>query len=252
MKCIIINRFRAQGSERRKDQDLSSFFVPRRKKLDDEVARLRKACLKAKFTAWDNRLNLWNYHELTLLDGALDSKLQVATSRVLKIKADHYLMFGSTSKFIDEEGSSSNNFKSSLKASTLANACHQKNMELEFHEQGQLAFVNPSDQTLPQMLPFNLNSLNSPMLMMANGGDKGFLGSYYPSAANLMMNDRPRAYPISYSGLSRQLSAGLPNVSSRMHNPQLSEFCDINEFEMRNKKDTVKHESRSIKSSILQ
>ncbi|KAG8636282.1 uncharacterized protein LOC110602973 [Manihot esculenta] len=161
-------------------------------------------------------------------------------------------MFGSTSKFIDEEVSSSNNFKSSLNASTLANACHQKNMELEFHEQGQLAFVNPSDQTLPQMLPFNLNSLNSPMLMMANGVDKGFLGSYYPSAANLMMNYRPRGCPISYSGLSRQLSAGLPNVSSRMHNPQLSEFCDINEFEMRNKKDSVKHESRSIKSSILQ
>ncbi|KAJ9167812.1 hypothetical protein P3X46_019405 [Hevea brasiliensis] len=203
----IINRFLSMGNERRKNQDLSGFFVARQKKLDDEIAKLRKACLKAKFPTWDNRLNLWQYHELTLLDGVLGSKLEIATSRVLKSKGDNYLMFGS----IDEGGSSNNkSFKSSSMASTFANALRQKNMEFEVLEQEPLSFVNLSHQTLPQMPPFNLDSLNSPMLMMMKmtngegisqfGGECSSKRSWSPFKAptNAMMMNNPGDHPVRY------------------------------------------------------
>ncbi|KAF2304860.1 hypothetical protein GH714_039194 [Hevea brasiliensis] len=252
----IINRYRSQDKERRKNQDLSSFFVARQKKLDDEIAKMRKACLKAKFPAWDNRLNLLQSSELNVLAGVLDSKLEVATSMVLNSKGDHFLMFGSRPEIIEGGYSSDNNYKSSSLASTFANALQQKKMELEVFKPEPLTFVNASDQNLPQMLPFNVNPLNSPMLMMANGDNyfSQFVGECssskrspwspvkapaysfdHPAANVMMMNNNPWAHSGSYCGLSRQ--SVLPsNVSSHVHIPQFSDIFDINEFEMKNKK----------------
>lgn len=263
----IINRYRSQEKEGRKNQDLSSFFVARQKKLDDEIAKLRKACLKAKFPTWDNRLSLLQSSELDILSRVLDSKLEVATSRILNVRGGC---------------STINNYKSSSMASTFANALQQKNMELEvFKKQEPLSFVKPS-QNLPQMLPLYVNPLNNPvlmMMMMANGEDyynqfvgecssssskrlswspvKAPAGSFDHQACDkvMMVNNNSRAHPVSYCGLSSQplLSA---NVSSHMQipHPQFNGLSDINEFEIRNKEKTVKDMNleASIKERSLQ
>ncbi|KAB5520161.1 hypothetical protein DKX38_024480 [Salix brachista] len=215
----IINRFRSEGADRKKTQDLSYFFEARKKKVDDEIAKLRKACMEAKFPAWDNRLNLLSLEQLRELAGIFESKLDVARGWLLKLKGNPFSMEDSNSG-INAAGSISN--KSSLMAcGNLANAFLPKNIEFEGLNQQPLpcakpvdmplATYYPSDQ-LQQMLPFNGDPINSPMLMlMMNREDFGQFGglsssttlkstvqyNYDPTTeliGNMMMFNNPRAH----------------------------------------------------------
>lgn len=241
----IINRFRSEGADRKKTQDLSYFFEARKKKVDDEIAKLRKACMEAKFPAWDNRLNLLSLDQLRELAGIFESKLDVARGWLLKLKGNPFSMEDS---------------KSSLMAcGNLANAFLPKNIEFEgLNQQQPLPCAFQSDQ-LQQMLPFNGDPINSPMLMlMMNHEDFGQFGglsssstmkstvqyNYDPTAemiGNMMMFNNPRAHSVSYHGPSRQpvfpyrQGPMVQNVSSQLCIPQFSYFSDANEFEMSRK-----------------
>ncbi|KDP33669.1 hypothetical protein JCGZ_07240 [Jatropha curcas] len=240
----IIDRYKSHGNDRKKSQDLSHFFETRKRKLDDEITKMHRACLEAKFPTWDNRLNSSELEELCLLHTVLQSKLETAMSRILKIKGDNYLMIGEDSKSVNIiQGSSSNNNinnRYNSMASTFANALQQKCTELQ----------QPFDHH--QVLPFNVNPLNSPMMMMmmmkANGTDLSQFGAQEAdqTAGNMVILNNHNGgipHPVSYCGEMRQLSllgsgqgSIMPNVSSQMQVPQFSEFCDTNEFEMKNMK----------------
>lgn len=275
----IINRFRSKGTERKRTQDLSDFFVGRKKKVDDEIAKVRKAYLEAKFPVWDNRLNLLSVDQLRVLGGIFDSKLEEAKSRVLKLRGNQYLMENSKSVI---KGGSINN-KPILMGSTFANALLHKNIELDLlNNQQPLSCLKQLDMQLPtyypsdqafqqQILPFNVSPINSPLtcspinspmlMMMMNGEDFSQFGGtcsskiarsplkapvYYncdqatEMLGNVMFNN-PRAHPTNFYGPSRQPMLAYrqgpvrPNVSSQIRIPQLSDFCDVNEFEMNNK-----------------
>ncbi|KAH8520662.1 hypothetical protein H0E87_001925 [Populus deltoides] len=258
----IINRFRSEGTDRKKTQDLSYFFEARKKKLDDEIAKLRKACLEAKFPAWDNRLNLLSLEQLRVLAGVFESKLDVARGWILKLKGNPFLMEDSKSG-INAAGSISDK-SSFLASSTLANALLPKNIELEALNQQPFSCAKPIDMPLATcypshqlqpMLPFNVNPINSPMLMMMNHEDFGQFGglsssstikstvqyNYDPATemiGNMMFNNPSWELSASYHGPSRQpifpymQGPMTQNVSSQLCIPQFSYFFDVNELEM--------------------
>ncbi|KAJ6778011.1 hypothetical protein OIU74_001906 [Salix koriyanagi] len=159
--------------------------------------------------------------------------------------------------------------KSSLMAcGNLASAFLPKNIEFEGLNQQPLPCAKPVDMALAtyypsdqlqQMLPFNGDPINSPMLMlMMNHEDFGQFGglsssstikstvqyNYDPTAemiGNMMMFNNPRAHSVSYHGPSRQpvfpyrQGPMVQNVSSQLCIPQFSYFSDANEFEMSRK-----------------
>jgi hypothetical protein len=104
-----------------KTQDLSYFLKAQEKKLDDDIAKLRKVTIISTF-----------YHSTNLgsLQRVFEAKLNVARGRVLKLKGNHPFLLEDSKSGINVAGSISN--KSSLMAfSTFANALLQKNIELE-------------------------------------------------------------------------------------------------------------------------
>ncbi|XP_002514306.2 floral homeotic protein PISTILLATA [Ricinus communis] len=265
----IINRYRSQDNDRKRNQDLSHFFIARKKKIDEDIAKMRKAHMEAKYPAWDNRINLLQLHELSVLASVLQSKIEVATARVMKIRgeSDHYFMVDSKSGII-HGGPISHNIRPNPMAATFANALVPKSLELEAFNNKQQPFYCTSQFDHPtsshnQMLPaLNVNNpTNSSTLMtmmMANGDDLNqFSGecsseracsiikdvtyfdpptTHHQLVGNMMIS--PRAHPVSSSGLNRQLpmlpyrqdSAQMPNASShQLRTPPFSEFCDFNE-----------------------
>ncbi|KAF9665333.1 hypothetical protein SADUNF_Sadunf16G0111900 [Salix dunnii] len=219
----IINRFRSEGTDRKKTQDLSYFFEARKKKVDDEIAKLRKACMEAKFPAWDNRLNLLSLEQLRELAGVFESKLDVARGWLLKLKGNPFLMEDSKSG-INAAGFISN--KSSLMACGTIEFEGLKQQPLACAKpiDMPLATCYPSDQ-LQQMLPFNVHYNYDPTTEMIG---------------NMMFNI-PRPHSVSYHGPSRQpvfpyrQGPMMQNASSQLCIPQFSYFSDVNEFEMSRK-----------------
>ncbi|CAK7332063.1 unnamed protein product [Dovyalis caffra] len=249
----IINRFRSEGTDRKKTQDLSHFFEARKKRLDDEIVKLRKACVEAKFPAWDNRLNFLSVDQLRVLAGVFEAKLDIAKGRIMKLKGNPFLMEDSKSG-ITAAGSISN--KSSLMVSSnFTNALLPQNIELEALNQQPLSYAKSIDMPLAtyyssdqlQQMP-----INGPMLLMMNHEDFGQFGgissnntvrstvhyNYDPATemiGNTMFNN-PRAHSVSYYGPSRQPNFSywqnpmMQNVPSQMRFPQLSDFYDVHEF----------------------
>jgi hypothetical protein len=85
-----------------------SFFEARKKKLDDDIAKLRKACMGAKFPAWDNRLNFLSLDQLRVLAGVFEAKLNAARGRILKLKGNHLFLLENSKSAINAAGSISN------------------------------------------------------------------------------------------------------------------------------------------------
>jgi hypothetical protein len=218
--------------------------------------------MEAKFPAWDNRLNLLSLEQLRVLAGVFESKLDVARGWIMKLKGNPFLMEDSKSG-INAAGSISDK-SSFLASSTLANALLPKNIELEALNHQPFSCAKPIDMPLAtcypshqlqQMLPFNVNPINSPMLMMMNHEDFGQFGglsssstikstvqyNYDPATemiGNMMFNNPGWELSASYHGPSRQpifpyrQGPMTQNVSSQLCIPQFSYFFDVNELEM--------------------
>jgi len=76
--------------------------------LDDDIAKLRKACMGAKFPAWDNRLNFLSLDQLRVLAGVFEAKLNAARGRILKLKGNHLFLLENSKSGINAAGSISN------------------------------------------------------------------------------------------------------------------------------------------------
>ncbi|KAJ4836366.1 hypothetical protein Tsubulata_039589 [Turnera subulata] len=221
----IINRYRTEGTERKKTQDLSDIFVNRKKRVSDEIAKVRKAYLEAKFPGWDNRLNSLPAEQLKALDSVVDEKIEAAKNRVLQLKGSQLLLeenrlaaIGST----NHPGSGRD--RANTIASTFANARRQKSVELEIlnHQQQPFSCMKPLefhnlpsyyalDQVLhgQQMLPYIVNHVNNPYYTrLLTGGEDfsqfgGVYGGNYPvfdPAIDMLgnttnNNNFPRAQP---------------------------------------------------------
>ncbi|KAJ4833425.1 hypothetical protein Tsubulata_034352 [Turnera subulata] len=199
----IINRYRTEGTERKKTQGLPDFFVNRKKKVSDDIAKVRKAYLEAKFPGWDNRLNSLPPEQLKVLDNALDDKIEAAKNRVLQLKGSQLIMEENRLAAIGSANhSGSGRDWANAMASTFANARRQKSAELEIlnHQQQQQPFSYmkplelhnlPSyyalDQVLhgQQMVPYIVNHVNNPYTRLLTGGEDfgqfgGVYGGNYP------------------------------------------------------------------------
>ncbi|XP_055960854.1 agamous-like MADS-box protein AGL82 [Mercurialis annua] len=260
----IIRRYRDQSNDRKKIQDLSDFFVTRKRKIADDVSRTRKAIKGAQYPSWDARLDLLQFRELCLLVGALDSRIKCTTASILKKR-------GESNNFLGH-------FQVNPMASTFANALVQKNFELEaynnnvcmnqynHHRLHDRSSLSLHDQILPGVLDVNpLNSSPSMWMMMMGNDGNGSGGGESSSirACNVVKEEQQRStyfdQPVtsqnqnmmvggnmtvfdsaSYGGLDRQHLPMLPysqqdSMLIPNHLPALpfSDFCNMDEFDMR-------------------
>ncbi|KAJ4824917.1 hypothetical protein Tsubulata_032053 [Turnera subulata] len=226
----IINRYRDKGSSirMRKTQNLSDYFAARKQKVVDEVARLRKAKMEARFPRWHAHFDLLSVQQLKALDYVLDVKLGLAERRLLEMKCKR-------NQFLMDE---------------IASASATGNIGAPiFPHLG----PTPSNYDHKMMVPFNANPTFNPMMMMqVNGTDSTqFAGmtsninnvpcspikdpaSYYPMAPlgeNALFNFAAGAYTMSYGGPSLPLLPyGQPPMSLSVF-PQFSETCEVKGFE---------------------
>ncbi|GAV90879.1 SRF-TF domain-containing protein [Cephalotus follicularis] len=78
----IINKFKAKGTYRKLPRNLSEFFYSGKKKVDDKIAKLRKANKEARFPTWDTHCDALSFDQLNFLDATLKTKIQIAKSKV--------------------------------------------------------------------------------------------------------------------------------------------------------------------------
>ncbi|KAG4212021.1 hypothetical protein ERO13_A02G137901v2 [Gossypium hirsutum] len=67
---------------KRKCFNVLDFCAIRRKKLDDEICKLRKANTEAKFSVWDDNINSFSVNQLSALLSRLDSNLETARKMI--------------------------------------------------------------------------------------------------------------------------------------------------------------------------
>ncbi|KAJ6956627.1 floral homeotic protein AGAMOUS-like [Populus alba x Populus x berolinensis] len=90
VRCII-NRYKGSDQPRRCYQ-VSDYFADKKKQIDSELARLHKQVIKAKYPAWDDRLNRLYADQLRVLVGHLDVKIDLADKKLGSFNANQYAM----------------------------------------------------------------------------------------------------------------------------------------------------------------
>ncbi|XP_061956768.1 agamous-like MADS-box protein AGL62 [Populus nigra] len=90
VRCII-NRYKGSDQPRRCYQ-VSDYFADKKKQIDSELARLHKQIIKAKYPAWDDRLNSLYAGQLRVLVGHLNAKIDLADKKLGSFNANQYVM----------------------------------------------------------------------------------------------------------------------------------------------------------------
>ncbi|KAH8492725.1 hypothetical protein H0E87_022093 [Populus deltoides] len=90
VRCII-NRYKGSDQPRRCYQ-VSDYFADKKKQIDSELARLHKQIIKAKYPAWDDRLNSLYADQLRVLVGHLDAKIDLADKKLGSFNTNQYVM----------------------------------------------------------------------------------------------------------------------------------------------------------------
>ncbi|KAG6753313.1 hypothetical protein POTOM_043367 [Populus tomentosa] len=90
VRCII-NRYKGSDQPRRCYQ-VSDYLADKKKQIDSELARLHKRIVKAKYPAWDDRLNSLYTDHLRVLVGHLDAKIDLADKKLGSFNSNLYVM----------------------------------------------------------------------------------------------------------------------------------------------------------------
>lgn len=90
VRCII-NRYKGSDQPRRCYQ-VSDYFADKKKQIDSELARLHRQIIKAKYPAWDDRLNSLYADQLRVLAGQLDAKIDLADKKLGSFNVNQYAM----------------------------------------------------------------------------------------------------------------------------------------------------------------
>lgn len=239
-----------------KSQNMYTFFADRKRKVDEQIAKTRKANYESKFSGGLDDLNQFSMDQLQAILAMFDYNLDVATRKLTILKGNQILIDDSKSELL----------VSGCSIST-AQFLFQKTMEVDvFNRQMPISSsvymqppYYPSDHhhhQAFQMAPFDFN----PMMVMANGGDQMGNSPYIPrhldpmaamiDNTSLMMNN-PRPALQFFGSTSSQPYMQfpvLPSISSQIHGSQLNDFYgDINNSEFRHKSQTsCKYEYGSL------
>ncbi|XVE87400.1 hypothetical protein DITRI_Ditri18aG0114500 [Diplodiscus trichospermus] len=85
----IIEKFRSSEVQK-KIFSLSNFFNIRKRQVDDKVAQVRKANLKAKFPTWDDRIDNFSPEQIASFLTKLDSNIEVVKRKIMLMKGDDH------------------------------------------------------------------------------------------------------------------------------------------------------------------
>ncbi|WRX09207.1 Transcription factor [Theobroma cacao] len=226
----VINKYKGKPLDvrERKCFNVFDFFAIRQKKLDDEICKLRKANIDAKFSTWDDRINNFSINQIWALLARFDSNLEAASKKIKMIKGNHQCLIEDSKSGILTGPST----QARLNHSNQARPClFQKNLDLEVTSRQQpMSGLKPFDMNIVpsfypfvsgealQMQPFNVNPIDNSMMLSTNGSDftqvDGESSSsitysslspqacYDPSASmldNVMFNN-PWGFPICFYG----------------------------------------------------
>ncbi|XWS27572.1 hypothetical protein CRYUN_Cryun26dG0127600 [Craigia yunnanensis] len=202
----VINKYMEKPLDvrERKCFNVFDFFSTRQKKLDDEICKLRKANIDAKFSPWDDRINNFSVNEICALLARLDSNLEAAKKKIKMIKGKHqFLIEDSKSGIIAGPGTPV--IQPRLNLPNQPRAClFQKNCDLEVTSwQQPMSGLKPFDMNVPsyypfgsskalQMQPFNLNPIDNSMTVLSKNG------------SDFTQVDGESSSSITYSSLSPQ------------------------------------------------
>ncbi|KAF9618665.1 hypothetical protein IFM89_002360 [Coptis chinensis] len=92
----IINQFRHHGKDdrRKRSLGLTDFFEVQKKKMEDELTKLRKKNNETNHSTWDDRINEMGEDQLKQLLVTLDSKIQKIDFKMEMMSADQMTLEG--------------------------------------------------------------------------------------------------------------------------------------------------------------
>ncbi|KAF5748198.1 agamous-like MADS-box protein AGL19 [Tripterygium wilfordii] len=252
----IIDKYRSVEDEDlrgKKTQDLSDFFDIRRKKVEDEIAKLQLANMESKFPKWDDRLDRYSLDHLRVLEAVFEAKLEAANSRLLMLKSENL--------FIEDYN----------RPRTLLGGSNNLQLSLIRPPQQQsiVPYVKPLDLQLPsyyqsdyQAPRFSDSNDNCSMMMLLMEGEEldefggcSTSGGYIPYAPsntssayydhnsateiNNVMFNTPMPLSTGYYDpeanqhmLPYHQHLTMNSGSSQFQPSQFSDFCNVNAYEM--------------------
>ncbi|XP_022740637.1 agamous-like MADS-box protein AGL103 [Durio zibethinus] len=202
----VINKYKAKPLEvrERKCFNVFDFFALRQKKLDDEIFKLRKANIDAKFSTWDDRINNFSVNQIWALLARFDSNLEAANKKIKMIKGKYQtLVEDSKSGMLAGPGTEA--IQPRVNLFSQARTClFQKNLDLEVTSRQQpMSGLNPFNVNMPsyypfgssealRMHPFSLNPTDNSMTLLSRNG------------SDFTQMDGESSSSITYSSLSPQ------------------------------------------------
>ncbi|GKV39243.1 hypothetical protein SLEP1_g47048 [Rubroshorea leprosula] len=243
-------------SRGKKPFNLVDFFAVRRRMINDEISKLRKVSLEAKYPIKDDLIKNLSMNQVRLLSSKFDLKIEAAKRKLKTMKRDRYLM-----EIEDPKSGIIPNFSN-----------FQGNLDFEVAKpefNTQLTPYQPYDESL-QIQPFgyDVNSVEHPMMTLlmngelapgmssSSGSNNNFTQnglipfstpSHYqdpPSAAAMLDSNAALnnswAVPLRFIGppmqptpVQYQVMASLPSQS---HIPHFGDyFRDMNDFATKDK-----------------
>ncbi|KAK6924930.1 Transcription factor, MADS-box [Dillenia turbinata] len=89
----IISSYHEKSKEERgkRATNLSAFFESRKKRIEEEIGRLKRQNAEAKYPSWDNRISEFSYNELRRLSSGLKNKIE-DVKRLIEMKRNQCLV----------------------------------------------------------------------------------------------------------------------------------------------------------------
>ncbi|KAK6916741.1 Transcription factor, MADS-box [Dillenia turbinata] len=88
----IINNYHEKSKEERRKRatNLSAYFETRKKRIEEEISRLKRQNAEAKYPPWDNRISNLSYNELKRLSSGLKNKFE-EVKKLIEMKRNQCL-----------------------------------------------------------------------------------------------------------------------------------------------------------------
>ncbi|GAV69940.1 SRF-TF domain-containing protein [Cephalotus follicularis] len=229
----IINKFKGKGTDRKLPKNMSEFFYLRKKKVDDQIAKLRKANKEARFPSWDTRCDAFSFDQLNFLDATLKTKIQIAKNKVTMMKGKRLM---------------GDDFKSGIPSCVPSTQFYLNKIATYMgtdaydHQQpiSSCNYKTPYDMQLPEYFSTVdlINPVADPMMMCVNGDEYTQYGGgisrsdvpctqlkhpqdYYDQrVANAMYYCSPTMQPMA----SPYWQQVMPNDSSQLNAASFNEF----------------------------
>ncbi|KAI5661642.1 hypothetical protein M9H77_20965 [Catharanthus roseus] len=171
-QLIEIYRSKCKDSGSCRVYGLGDFFSDRKRRMEDELEKLRKKNMESKFPTWIDFLNLFSEMQLRSLAGGLSHKIEVVKNRIELIKGNteqqnQYFSEGSHEQDLTMISKPNPNFNPGF---------IQRGLELDFmnpqQQQQAISGVNPTEIHVPIHYPtmdqeqYQMHSINQNSMMM--------------------------------------------------------------------------------------